>query len=93
MHCIPSYASYKYHLHWFGVHNLKKASCEVSAFSLIDFLNKGRKSAKNALIMLIDLFLHNFLEKIIFDFQITIDRVHPVQISSRSDNCITTDIM
>ena len=75
------------------MHNLKKASCEVSAFSLIDFLNKGRKSAKNALIMLIDLFLHNFLEKIIFDFQITIDRVHPVQISSRSDNCITTDIM
>ena len=23
--------------------------------------------------------LHNFLESIIFDFQITIDRVHPVQ--------------
>ena len=43
--------------------------------------------------MLINPSLHNFLENIIFDFQITIDKVHPVQISSRSDNCITTDIM
>ena len=39
--------------------------------------------------MLINSSLHNFLENIIFDFQITIDTVHPVQISSRSDNCIT----
>ena len=43
--------------------------------------------------MLINPSLHNLLENIIFDFQITIDKVHPVQISSRSDNCITTDIM
>ena len=37
--------------------------------------------------------LIKFSEKIIFDLQITIARVHPVQISSRSDYCITTDIM
>ena len=37
--------------------------------------------------------LHNSLEKTVFDLQITIHRVHPVQISSRSDNCITADIM
>ena len=36
---------------------------------------------------------NNFSENIISDFQIAIDRVHPVQISSRSDNCITTHIM
>ena len=34
-----------------------------------------------------------FLEKIIFDLQVTIHRIHPVQSSSRSDYCITTDIM
>ena len=33
------------------------------------------------------------LEKIIFDIQISIPRVHPVQISSRFDYCIATDIM
>ena len=43
--------------------------------------------------MLINPSLHNCLENTIFDFQITIDTVHPVQISSCSDNCITTDIM
>ena len=43
--------------------------------------------------MLINHSLYNFLEKDIFDFQITIDKVNPVQISSRSDNLITTDIM
>ena len=43
--------------------------------------------------MLINPSLYNFLEKNIFDFQITIDRVHPVQISSCSDHCIPTDIM
>ena len=42
--------------------------------------------------MLINPSLHNFLENIIFDFQITIDRVHPIQISSRSYYCITTHI-
>ena len=35
--------------------------------------------------MLINPSLHNLLENIIFDFQITIDTVHPVQISSRAD--------
>ena len=48
---IPNYASYKHHLHWLGAYYLNKASCEVSASSLKDFLSKGRKSAKNALIM------------------------------------------
>ena len=43
--------------------------------------------------MLINPSLYNFLEDIIFDFQITIDKVNPVQISSCSDNCITTDIL
>ena len=38
--------------------------------------------------MLINPSLHNFLENVIFDFQITIDTIHPVQISSRSDNCM-----
>ena len=37
--------------------------------------------------------LHNFSENTIFDLQITIDRVHAVQISSFSVNCITTDII
>ena len=36
--------------------------------------------------MLIKPYLHNFLENIIFDFQIIIDRVQPVQIESHSDN-------
>ena len=42
--------------------------------------------------MLINPSLHNFLENTIFDFQITIDTVHPVQISSSSDNCITQSL-
>ena len=56
-------------------------------------VKKVQKMHKLCLIMLINPSLHNFLEKNIFDLQITIDRVHPVQISSRSDNCITTHIM
>ena len=32
------------------------------------------------------------LEKFTIDLQIGIPRVHPVQISSRSDHCITTDM-
>ena len=56
-------------------------------------VEKVQKTHKLCIIMLINPSLHNFLENIIFDFQITIDRVHPVQISSRSDNCIATDIM
>ena len=34
-----------------------------------------------------------FFKEIKFDLQITIDRVHPVQSSSRSDYCITTVII
>ena len=37
--------------------------------------------------------LVKFFRKIIFDPYMTITRVHPVQISSRSDDCINTDIM
>ena len=43
--------------------------------------------------MLINHSLYNLLQNIIFDFQITIDRVNPVQISSHSDNRITADII
>ena len=43
--------------------------------------------------MLIYTFKYSFLEKTIFDLQISIPRVHPVEISSRSDYCITTDII
>ena len=52
-----------------------------------------QKTHELCIIMLINPSLHDFLENIIFDFQITIDTVHPVQISSPSDNCITTEIM
>ena len=45
------------------------------------------------MIMLINPSWYNSLEKNNFDLHITIDRVHPVQISSRSDCCITTHIM
>ena len=41
--------------------------------------------------MIINPSYYNILEKNIFDLQITIDRVHPVQ--SCSDYCITTDLM
>ena len=43
--------------------------------------------------MLINPSSYDFLEKITCDLQIPTDRVHPVQISSRSDNCISTDII
>ena len=91
---IPNYPCYKHNLHWLGVHNLKKASWELSVS--LDFLSKGRKVKKThslCIIMLINPSLYDFLQKIIFDFQITTDRVHHIQISSRSDNCITTDLM
>ena len=42
--------------------------------------------------MLINPSLYDLLENIIFNFQITIDRVHHVQFWSRSDYCISTDI-
>ena len=74
---MTNYAWDIHNLQWFDAHYLTKASCEIAALSVKDFLSKGWKSAKNAW-------------KI---FQITIDREHPVQIPSRSDNCITTDIM
>ena len=45
---MTNYACHKHYLQWFDAHYLTKASCEVSASSLGDFLNKGRKSAKNA---------------------------------------------
>ena len=63
---------------------------------LKDLLIKGGKSAKThelCIIMLIIPSWYNFLEKIIVDLQITMDRVHLVQIASCSDYCITTDIM
>ena len=43
--------------------------------------------------MQINPFKYNFFEKNIFDLEVTIDTVHPVQISSLSDYCITTDIL
>ena len=43
--------------------------------------------------MLINPSYYNFIEKIIFDLQITIDRVHPVQIFTCSDYYITTNKM
>ena len=59
------------------------------------FLSKAGKVQKriNCLIMLINASQYDFLEKIIFGLQISIPRVLPVHISSRSDYCITNDIM
>ena len=54
---MTNYACQKHHLHLFAAHYLNKASCEISASSLKDFLNKGRKSAKThklCIIMLIN---------------------------------------
>ena len=48
---MPNHSSHKHYLHWFAVHYLTKALCEIAASSLKDFSSKGRKSAKNALIM------------------------------------------
>ena len=45
---MPNNACKKHHLHLLGAHYLNKASCEISASSLKDFLSKGGKSAKNA---------------------------------------------
>ena len=52
-----------------------------------------QKTHKLCITTLINPSYYNFLEQKFFNFQITTDRVHPVQISSRSDNCITTHIM
>ena len=40
---MPNYACQKHNLHWLGAHSLTKASCEISAASLKDFLSKGGK--------------------------------------------------
>ena len=45
---MPNYSCHKHHLQWFDAHYLTKASCEIAASSLKDFLSKGRKSTKNA---------------------------------------------
>ena len=91
---------HKHHLHWFAANYLTKASCEVAASSLKDFLSKGRKVHKTHKLCIINMLCYNmlinpskynFLEKNVFDLQV--NRVHPVQISSRSDNCITTHRM
>ena len=44
---MTNYACHKHHLQ-FDVHYLTKASCEISASSPKDYLNKGRKTVKNA---------------------------------------------
>ena len=48
---MPNYSCHKHHPQWFDANYLTKASCEIAPSSLIDFLGKGRESAKNALIM------------------------------------------
>ena len=48
---MTNYACHMHHLQWVDAHYIIKASCEIAASSLKDFLSKGRKSAKNALIM------------------------------------------
>ena len=45
---MTNYARHKHHLRWFAAHYPTKVSCEISAPSLKDVLNKGRKGAKNA---------------------------------------------
>ena len=45
---MTNYACHKHHSHWFAAHYLTKGFCEISVSSLKDFLNKGRKSEKNA---------------------------------------------
>ena len=48
---MNNYACHKHHLQRFDAHYLTKASCEIEASYLKDFLSKGRKSTKNSLIM------------------------------------------
>ena len=70
---------------------LPKLFVKFQPHSLQTFLikvDKVQKTHKLCIIMQINPSLYNF-----FDFQITIDGVHPVQISSCSNYCITTDIM
>ena len=48
---MTNYTRHKHNLHLFVAHYLTKCSHEISASSLKYVLNRGRKSAKNALIM------------------------------------------
>ena len=41
-----TYGCHRHHLHWLGVNHPTKASCEMSAQSLEDFLSKGKKCKK-----------------------------------------------
>ena len=43
---MTNYACHKHHRHWFAAQYLTKASCEISASSLIDFMSKGEKRKK-----------------------------------------------
>ena len=45
---MPNYACHKHNLHCFAAHYITKASSDISASFLKDFLSKGKKSAKNA---------------------------------------------
>ena len=93
---MPKYACYKHRLHWFAAPFLIEDSCKISASLLKDILRKGRKIEKEhklCISMLINPSWYISFEKIIVDLQITIDRVHPVQILSCSHYCITTHIL
>ena len=46
---MPNYSCNKHHLQLFDVHYLNKASCQIAASSLKDFLRKGRKKAKKGI--------------------------------------------
>ena len=48
---MTNYACHIHHLQQVDAYYIIKASCEIAASSLKDFLSKDRKSAKNALIM------------------------------------------
>ena len=54
-------------------------------------MEKVQKMHESCIIMLINPTLYYFLDKITFDPQKNIDRVHIVQNSSRIDYCVTTD--
>ena len=43
---MPIYSCHKHHLYCFAAHYLTKASCEIVASSLKDFLSKDRKNPK-----------------------------------------------
>ena len=45
---MTNYACHIHHLQQVDAYYIIKASCEIAASSLKEFLNKGRKGAKNA---------------------------------------------